>query len=231
MNSEITATIGGLAAWNVIVNRLIPPHRYVVGNLAVAGALTAFARASGATWNQLGLSPQRWKAGVAWGVGAATLLGGGAWVGSRIPATSPLFDDARVRPEDVRFETRVRIPLGTVVLEEIAFRSVLPTVLDGPTREQVSWGSAGLFGLWHVLPTLTTLDINGVSNRRTRIAAVAGGVGVTAVAAVGFDMLRLRSASVLAPMLAHWAANGVSYLLAAKRGSAAEATPAGADTS
>lgn len=115
----------------------------------------------------------------------------------------------------------MRIPLGTVVFEEIAFRSVLPAMLDGRERQHVSWGSAALFGLWHVLPTLTTLDINGVSNRRTRIAAVAGGVGATAVAAGGFDMLRLRSSSVIAPMLAHWAANGVSYLLAAARASAA----------
>jgi len=109
-----------------------------------------------------------------------------------------------------------------VVLEEIAFRSVLPAVLDGPEREQVSWRSAGLFGLWHVLPTLTTLDMNGISDRHTRAAAVTGGVGATAAAAVGFDMLRLRSASVIAPMLAHWAANGVSYHLAAKRVSTAE---------
>jgi CAAX protease family protein len=46
----------------------------------------------------------------------------------------------------------VRIPLGTVVLEEVAFRSVLPAL--AARRYGISGGvliASALFGLWHVL--------------------------------------------------------------------------------
>jgi membrane protease YdiL (CAAX protease family) len=92
----------------------------------------------------------------------------------------------------------VRIPLGTVVLEEVAFRAVLPALLS-PVA------AAALFGLWHVAPTATTLDINGV--RRHRAVALAGAVAVTAAVGLGLWELRVVAGGVAAPALVHVAAN------------------------
>lgn len=127
----------------------------------------------------------------------------------RIPATSGLFDDARADPDRVAWETLVRIPLGTVVLEETLFRHALP----GVTGES---GAAVLFGLWHVLPTLAALDINGVEDVSTRTRTVVAGVAATAAAALPLSWLRRRG-GLLAPMLTHWAVNATAYALAARR--------------
>ena len=205
--------VAGLSAWNYVINRRVAPDRYVAANLAASAALLAVGSVR-ASREQLGL-----RAGHGIGIGGAgaAVVGLGAVAASRIPATARLFEDQRVSAEDVAYQTLVRIPMGTVVLEEVAFRSVLPALLDGPDRARVSLGSGALFGLWHIIPTLTTLDINGVHEPATRTTAVLIGGAATAAAGLLFDKLRLRSGSVLAPMLVHWSANAVSYAIAAKR--------------
>lgn len=205
------AVVGGLAAWNFAINRKIPQRHYVPANLAASAVVLAagWARADA---KELGL---RRGSGIATGVTAAAVVAAGSWVASRLPLTAPLFADQRVSDDDVAYQTLVRIPLGTVSLEELAFRSVLPVLLDGAQRERASVRSAALFGLWHIIPTLNTLDINGVSDPQSRRVAVVTGVVSTAVAGLIFDKLRLRSGSVVAPMLVHWSANAVSYLIAA----------------
>jgi len=92
----------------------------------------------------------------------------------------------------------VRIPLGTVVLEEVAFRAVLPALLSPAA-------AAGLFGLWHIVPTAKTLDVNGV--RRHRVVAVTGAVGVTTVVGLVLWELRVVAGGLAAPALVHVAAN------------------------
>lgn len=207
--------VGGLGAWNVVVNRHLPPSGYVPANLAVAAATYSIGRAAGASNRQLGIS--RGSYGVAVGLIGAAIVGTAAVVASRLEPTRHLFDDARAQERSVPYETLWRIPLGTVLLEEIGFRAVLPALLDGGDRRRVSVTSAALFGLWHILPTLNTLDINNVTNRRTRFEAVVGGVAATAGVAVLLDELRLRSESLLTPILIHWSANAVSYAIAARR--------------
>ena len=72
--------------------------------------------------------------------------------------------------------------------EELLFRGVL-TPLVSPAVH------ATAFGLWHVRPAMIAGD------------SVVGTVAVTGLAALGFDWLRRRSGSVLAPALAHLAIN------------------------
>jgi membrane protease YdiL (CAAX protease family) len=76
--------------------------------------------------------------------------------------------------------------------------------------------SNAVFGLWHVLPTTASLDTSAASERigerRGRsVGAVAGVVGATAVAGVGFSALMRRARSVSAPVLVHAALNGTTY--------------------
>ena len=213
MDNLTKTTVAGLAVWNYLINRVIPDRHYVTANLAATGAVVA-AGLLRADPEQLGLRSGRgFRVGLPGAVAVAAL----AAVASRLPATRGLFDDARVRTDDVLFQVGWRIPLGTVVLEEITFRSVLPALLEGPDRTGVSKASAGLFGAWHVIPTLNTLDINQVRDVSARMKAVALAVAVTAGAGGALDWARVRSRSVTAPILIHWATNAASYVLAAQR--------------
>jgi uncharacterized protein len=115
----------------------------------------------------------------------------------------------------------VVIPLGTVLPEELAFRGVLLALLG--RRYGVRAGtllSSGLFGLWHVLPSLG----GGVANATIAgvVGADAAGSAVRVVVTVLFTSLagmvlcwlRLRSGSLLAPVLAHWTVNGLGVIVA-----------------
>ncbi len=82
----------------------------------------------------------------------------------------------------------VIIPIGTVLVEELAFRGTLDALLRrtmSPVRSMVA--GALLFGAWH-LPRI--LD-DGV-------LVVIGTAAATASAGVGFIWLRRRSKSLLA---------------------------------
>jgi uncharacterized protein len=103
----------------------------------------------------------------------------------------------------------LRIPVGTVAWEEIAFRGVLQAalsrVMDEPAATVV--GSA-VFGLWHIRPTAEALAVNGLAaSRGARIAAIAGVEVGTAGAGAVLSLLRERSESLAAPVLLHLAAN------------------------
>ncbi|MGH9226203.1 MAG: CPBP family glutamic-type intramembrane protease, partial [Acidimicrobiales bacterium] len=134
--------------------------------------------------------------GLAWGALAATVV----VLAAAVPASRPLFRDRRMAGVGARgtaWCAAVRIPFGTVVLEEVAFRGVL-AALGVPAAV-----SATLFGLWHVRPTAKTLGTNRITRRRTRAAALAAAVVATAVAGFGLSLLRTASGGLLAPAIVH----------------------------
>jgi len=105
----------------------------------------------------------------------------------------------------------------------------------GRSRNVAVAMSSVLFGLWHVLPTLESLgpapvptahDGTGPLRRQRvgRTGIVAGVVVATAAAGAAFAGLRLRSRSVLAPVVAH-AALDVAAMLASRVVSTSPATP------
>lgn len=213
MDRLAKTTVAGLGVWNYLINRVVPDRYYVPANLAATGAVVT-AGLLRTDSERLGLRPgYGWRLGLA----GAAAVAAGAVAASRLPMTRTLFNDDRVRHDDVVYQVACRIPLGTVALEEVAFRSVLPALFDGPERTRVSIRSAALFGLWHVVPTLKTLDINGVTDRAARRNAVAAGVAATAVAGLALDWARIRGRSVVTPILVHWATNATAYALAARR--------------
>ena len=66
----------------------------------------------------------------------------------------------------------VQIPLGTVVLEEVAFRGVLPALMG--SSPAIRWrrgpvlGASILFGLWHILPSI------GIDNANAAVGDTLG---------------------------------------------------------
>ncbi|GIF67569.1 hypothetical protein Ais01nite_56040 [Asanoa ishikariensis] len=183
--------------------------------------LLGLARAAGLTAFDLGLGRSTWRRGLRWAGVLALLVLVAYLVALALPAGRETFLDQRTRlgPGGALFAAFVSVPVGTVLLEEVAFRGVvwgLVARLRGPM-----WATAVsslLFGLWHVLPSL------GLGRNNQMVGSVygsaAGAVTVsavlaTALAGVVLAELRRRSGSLLAPVGLHWATNALGYLIGA----------------
>ena len=212
-----------LALSNLMTNRVLPSPAYVPWGAAMTAVLVAAARADGCGWVDLGLSRDRLRAGIGWGLSVFALVGVGYLVAVALPLTRELFDDGRVHGTGVGgalYQVGVRIPLGTVLIEEAAFRGVVLAMVA--RRAGIAWGvavSSVLFGLWHVLPAWGIEDTNPVledtlGEGMGPVVAVAGAVVGTGIAGVVFCWLRLRSGSLLAPMMLHTATNSLGFLVA-----------------
>jgi uncharacterized protein len=205
-----------LAAVNIIDHTLHPP--WWVRALGGAGLIT-WARLEGLTWSQLGLGRDRLRSGCRWALAAIGLVAGVYVIGVLVPLTRPGFQDVRYDlplPEALH-TAFVAIPLGTVALEELAFRSVLWGVLARHLRQwQVLVTTSVLFGFWHVIPALHAGETNrGVSETVGAVGgatAVVGTVVLTTVGGLVFGELRRRSGSVIASAGAHWATNALGVL-------------------
>ena len=161
----------------------------------------------------MGLRPERLGAGLRWGGIAFVVVGGAIVVAGSVSGATHLFTSSRTEVSLSRmwFEALVAIPLGTVVLEELAFRGVLLGLLLTRLRVVPAVTACSiLFGLWHVQGAVTTTSGSTVHV----VGAVAGTVVATTTAGVVFCWLRLRSQSLLASALAHLATNSVALATA-----------------
>jgi len=215
------ATIGVLG-YAVVAPRLARRHAALTATAASAVALGA-ARASGVSWDALGLDPDRAPRSAVVGLATALPIVAGLVAGSRHPTTSAFFGDARVvslSHRDAAYELFVRIPVVTAATEELLFRSVLFGVATEwlGVRRAAVWTSL-VFGVWHVIPALHSHRHNpgaadAVDGRGGRAALVAGTVAATAVAGLGLGALRLRTKSVVAPIIVHASINAAAFTLA-----------------
>jgi membrane protease YdiL (CAAX protease family) len=218
----VFVTVLVLAVVNVVDVRVA--HAALVVGPACAAVLLAIARLSGLSWAELGLGPGTWRRGLQWAgvvTGAVALV---LTVGAALPLTRGVFRDSRYHLDwgDALLTAFVLIPVGTVLVEEIAFRGVLWGLLrrwiGTPLATAVS---SALFGLWHVLPSLGLAADNEAigatigRGRSGQVVTIAGTVLFTALSGVVFCELRRRSGSVLASAGLHWAVNGLSVLAAA----------------
>src|SRR4029077_16034011 len=89
--------------------------------------------------------------------------------------------------------------------------------LWGPWRASLI--TSALFGLWHIEPTLHTMRDNravagAAASTGGQVLVVLGAIAVTFVAGLIFCWLRLRSRSLIAPVIAHAATNGLALTVA-----------------
>ena len=202
-----------LAGYNNFVG-LRPWHRrwYPAVNALAAAVLLVAATASGLTADDLGLRRDRLRSGLGLGSAVAGPVVAAFGLAALNPATRPLLNDQRIAGLDRRqlaYQVLLRIPVGTVAWEEIAFRGVLRAALRRVLAEPVATavGSA-VFGLWHIRPTAEALAVNRLAaSRGARIFAVTAVAAGTAGAGAVLSLLRERSGSLAAPVLLHLAAN------------------------
>ena len=210
-----------LAGYNNLVG-LRPWHRrwYPVVNGCAAAAALAAAAGSGLTAADLGLRRDRLRAGFRLGSAAAAPVVAAFGLAALTPAARPLLNDQRIAGLDrcqLAYQVLLRIPVGTVAWEEIAFRGVLQAALRRVLAEPAATvvGST-VFGLWHTRPTVEALAVNRLAaDRGARITAVTAVAAGTAGAGAVLSLLRERSGSLAAPVLLHLAANCAGPLASA----------------
>jgi len=212
------------AAGNLATNLLAPAALYVPTALVVAAAAVLIAvRIGGCGARDLGLARADLARGLRLGTAAMAVVALLLALGVALPATRELFADRRVDEPAVPallYATLVRIPFGTVLLEETLFRGVLLGLglRQWPPRMAVAWSSA-LFGLWHVLPAGGLAGYNPavagtLHGAGGRLLVTAAAVAASALAGVVFCWLRLRSGSLVAPVMLHTATNSLAYATA-----------------
>lgn len=185
-------------------------------------ALLGYARYRGLTWAQLGLSRDRLRSGLLWGGGAIAVVTAIYLGGILLPLSRTAFLDSRYHLglSRVLLTAFVIIPVGTVLIEEVAFRSVLWGMLS---RHMTAWRvlltSSLLFGLWHVLPSLHLDSANRGVNEvmsgagtAANLVTISATVAFTALGGVVAGELRRRSGSLLASVGMHWATNALGVL-------------------
>jgi len=194
----------------------------LAGPLPVYAAVLTAALALVAWWSRasaadLGLRLEDLPAGLRYGGAAFGLVLAALLVAAALPLTRGFLHDARgeIDAGQLAYELGVTVVLLTAVPEEFAFRGVLlgsAVRLWGPWRGTLV--TSVLFGLWHVEPTLDTMGDNPAVRGGSPVLVVLGAVAVTFVAGLAFAWLRLRSRSLLAPVIAHAATNGLGLAVA-----------------
>ena len=149
-----------------------------------------------------------WGVAVGWGIGGpvlATLL-----LPRRLRAA---LQDPRTKGLSGRgaaYRALIRIPLGTALFEEMAFRGVLFGALLSHGTVHAVWVSAVVFGLWHVGPILTKTRLRGNSGGLF-VVAVEGVLLTTAMGTL-LAVFRHYTDSVAGPMVAHGLVNSLALL-------------------
>jgi len=225
------------AGLDVLAHRAGTPAARTAARLTAATAVLALARGSGVSWAGLGLCRAELGSGVRTGLAGGACAVAGVCAAAALPATRGFFLDERSAAAAVpgQFSAELaRITFAAIPAEELTYRSALLGLMleDGSRLGSAAWSSA-LFGLSHISPTLSTMRQTAVQHHLAgnwpRTAAfVTGNVAVTGIAGAAFAWLRLRSGSVVAPLLAHAALNDAA-LVAGRAVHRRNDEPAGAD--
>ncbi len=185
-----------LVAYSATVGLQWPGRRHPVVQAALGTALAASSCA------RLGLRGNTLRSGIRYGVASAAVVSSAVAISTAItPVRRAMV--ARTLPEPAWRWLAVEIPLGTVWSEETAYRGALATTAAhafGPARGRLLQALA--FGLSHIV------DARGAGE------PLAGTVLVTGAAGWVFGWLAERSGSIIAPFLAHLAANEAGALAA-----------------
>lgn len=203
-----------LLLYNLFANRW-PPFNgpwYVPLNLAVT-CLVVLAGLGplGLTWREIAGTPE--SLGFVVGAIAGLVVTAPLLVGTLWGRSARLIRDERVAHLGgwaLAYQTLIRIPLGTALLEEVAFRGVLFAGWRHLGDIQAALLSSLVFGLWHVGPTINMVRMNrpGASSGGV-VRTVAGAVLFTTLAGLLFVWLRIEW-GLGAPLLMHATVNSVA---------------------
>ncbi|AEF39150.1 CPBP family intramembrane glutamic endopeptidase [Hoyosella subflava] len=218
------ALSGLLLLWSngVLPARRWSPHQRAAANVVVGVAAVGACRLMGVERAELRLEARSLPAGVRMGLVASAaptvayvVIGATPWLRKKVTR------DVKSRREIMGWVV-FHIPMGTVLCEELAFRSALSALWaralgdrDRRATSPAQLAGAITFGLWHIAPARAAGD------------PVVATVLFTTAAGLVFDRLAQRSGSVAAPMILHAAVNMGGALVATRRAPLRGAPPNG----
>jgi uncharacterized protein len=216
----IIALICFLVAYNNVLN-LWPPFNgpaYVPLNVAAALVLLTIGMSTmGLDPRDLGLDGGH-LAGAVTGLAVAAALAAPLLLLSRSRRAARVIADERVAKlagAELAFQVLVRIPLGTALLEELAFRGILLGAMAPHGNVAAIVTSSVVFGLWHITPTHNLILANRADvSHRAVAAAICGAVLFTTLAGMGLSLLRIRSGTLAAPFALHATLNSLATVAA-----------------
>lgn len=215
--------------YGTVLARLVPRRFHIVLNLGIAVTAILLGLGFGLTPRDMGISIFTIANGVAIAVAASVVIAVSTMLIALIPFLRKFFlgdNLSKASGKLIAFEATIRIPFSTALIEEVLFRGVLLGLLltNYPTIIALIY-SAVVFGLWHIFPTITTLEQNDATaaaikqKKRRKFAGVLGTVTITTIAGVLFGYLRILASSIIAPWLVHWTINasGVAGIYIARK--------------
>jgi membrane protease YdiL (CAAX protease family) len=210
--------VAAIVGFHVVDHRYVDRRFHVVTHASAGIAAVGAAAALGASVDDLGMDPARFRSAVRAGLlaGALPVLGVAASI--FVPALEPVLADPRAEHDsraELAYRLALDIPIGTALYEELVFRSALLSLARRRWSDPAAIAiTSAAFGLWHVLPALEDRQHNSVAQRYPLVATVAPTVLSTAIAGAWFAVLRQRAGHVIAPMIAHASVNAAGLLAA-----------------
>lgn len=217
-----------ILAYGTLMAKFLPRKAHISSNIFAAILTIVFGLVLGLTLPQMGLTLDGVKSVIivsALATGAIFLV---TFAVSFLPFLRHIFlgeSFANARIRTVFFEAGFRIPLGTALVEEILFRGVLLGILMqsySPLTATII--AAVVFGLWHIVPSINSIESNNAVQERMRkkslhtAGSVLGIVIVTTLAGLFFGWLRIISGTILTTWLVHWAINSSGAVASAAQG-------------
>lgn len=217
-----------ILAYGTLMAKFLPRKAHISSNIFAAIITIIFGLLLGLSLPQMGLTLSGVKSIIlisALATGAIFIL---TFAVSFLPFLRHIFlgeSFANARIRTVFFEAGFRIPLGTALVEEILFRGVLLGVLLQSYSPLVASIIASVvFGLWHIVPSINSIESNNVVQERMRnkslhtAGSVLGIVFVTTIAGLFFCWLRIISGTIITTWLVHWAINSSGAVASAAQG-------------
>jgi membrane protease YdiL (CAAX protease family) len=170
----------------------------------------------GLDFKSVGLSKSSIKNGVKLALPFMLLIIAGAFI--LFVINPELFKDSRYQlsRQSMLYLIFISLPIFTVIFEELAFRGVLfGTLLHITSTKYAVVISSLAFGLWHIF-TANSINLDALSGGVfvSKSIIIFGVVLATSFAGALFTWLRIKSDSLIAPMLVHWTINATGILLA-----------------
>jgi len=215
--------------YGTVLARLVPRRFHIILNIGIALTAIMLGLGFGLTPKDMGISLATITSGIIIAVVASIVITVTTLIIALIPPLRKFFlgdNLSKASGKLIAFEAGIRIPFSTALIEEVLFRGVLLGLLltHYPTILARLYSSI-VFGLWHIFPTIATLEQNDVTaqaiqhKKHRKYAGVTGTIIITTLAGLLFGYLRILANSIIAPWIVHWTINasGVAGIYVARK--------------
>ncbi len=213
---EVLALAVGLVVYSNLLN-LWPPFNkeaFVPLNLTAAALILVFALGPlDMSLNDLGVTGNT-PADAFMGMGLGVVITVPLFVAVAVRRGLKVIADERVAHltgGGIAYQALIRVPFGTALLEELAFRGALLGAWEAKEWPMAALASSLAFGLWHITSTLNLVRANQPHAAAGRtVGVIAGAVVLTTAVGLALVYLRRETGGLLAPFCAHASVNGLA---------------------